>query len=703
MFANPLMLAGLGGAAVPVALHMLSRARYRRVEWGAMMFLDGAGQNDLRAHHLRRWILLGVRMLIVGLLAMALARPVIAQGTQIAPEDARVTAAIIVDCSASMTYDEGGRTRMDLARGAALQILSALKRGDEAVLLTTGSADRRGNPVPTSDLQAVANRVSDLDASTGAANFADALTTAMNLLDRVTRGKRQLFIVCDRQAASWSQITDNYVTAWRDRTSKSAPLDRFAVVPVGGEGSSNVSVESIDLALPPAVRGTQTQLEIKVRNYDQQPRVNVPVTVATQQKELLNTTVNLAARSTQTIEIPVAFGLAGSQLITANIHARGLAGDDRLDAVIPIVDPIRTLIVTAAPDNPRLLQAALTPYRVAHRAGNDFADITTIDVSQLARTDLKPYQVLILSDVPDVTDEQNRILDHFIETGGGVFIIAGDRVNVASYDTTLYRNGVGLLPAAIDPASDEVGDAPIQVDAIDHPIFRFLNEHADQVTAAVTRRFGAAPAANAIVLARTSSGEPLLLEKSRGRGSVLFLTTSPRPAWSTLSETTFFVPLIQSSVRYLSSIASDRRNVKPGEDLALSLTEPIQGKPTVLLPDGSSAPADVVSVNGLNQARLANVQQPGVYVLHVKTHAGDRAFPFVVQPSHDESDLTPISIDRWNWLSDSLGFRRFDRVEDAAVRAQVSAPRELWIELLIAVLSLLVVEMLISRAWFVSR
>ncbi|CAA9440331.1 MAG: hypothetical protein AVDCRST_MAG64-4111, partial [uncultured Phycisphaerae bacterium] len=40
MFANPYMLVGLSLAVLPVVIHLLSRARYRTVDWGAMMFLD---------------------------------------------------------------------------------------------------------------------------------------------------------------------------------------------------------------------------------------------------------------------------------------------------------------------------------------------------------------------------------------------------------------------------------------------------------------------------------------------------------------------------------------------------------------------------------------------------------------------------------------------------------------------------------------
>src|SRR3954468_12981161 len=81
MFENAPMLAGLGGAAVPLVIHWLGRARYRTLDWGAMMFLAAPEAPRWRdAGKLREWTLLAVRMAAVGLLAIALARPVAAGG-----------------------------------------------------------------------------------------------------------------------------------------------------------------------------------------------------------------------------------------------------------------------------------------------------------------------------------------------------------------------------------------------------------------------------------------------------------------------------------------------------------------------------------------------------------------------------------------------------------------------------------------------
>src|SRR3954451_11953272 len=140
MFLNPIMLVAAGAAVLPVVIHLLSRSRYRSVEWGAMMFLDGAEANRERRSRLRQWLLLAVRSALVALLAGALARPVVL-GRFGAPSAAvaaqRATAVILLDCSPSMETDENGHTRMALARAAARQVL-ALHRGDPVSVVVVG-------------------------------------------------------------------------------------------------------------------------------------------------------------------------------------------------------------------------------------------------------------------------------------------------------------------------------------------------------------------------------------------------------------------------------------------------------------------------------------------------------------------------------------------------------------------------------------
>ena len=73
-FFNPWMLAGLAGLSLPVLAHLLSRKKYDVVHWGAMQFLD-LRREARRRIRLEELLLMLLRMALIAVLAIALARP----------------------------------------------------------------------------------------------------------------------------------------------------------------------------------------------------------------------------------------------------------------------------------------------------------------------------------------------------------------------------------------------------------------------------------------------------------------------------------------------------------------------------------------------------------------------------------------------------------------------------------------------------
>src|SRR5947209_193887 len=212
MFVNAIMLVGLAAAVIPLVLHLFSRARRRDVDWGAMMFLQGSGTHQRRSSKLTQYLLLAVRMGIVALLAMALARPIIQGQMAKASPGGRVTAALLLDCSASMAFDENGRTRFQMGQAAARQVLRGLKPGDRACLILMGLPQVDADLEPTGDLRALENRIDETRLAVGRANLRDALTRAADVLDRYERTNRDIYIICDHQALSWREINDRFMS-----------------------------------------------------------------------------------------------------------------------------------------------------------------------------------------------------------------------------------------------------------------------------------------------------------------------------------------------------------------------------------------------------------------------------------------------------------------------------------------------------------
>ena len=81
-FLNPLFLFGLGAAAIPVLIHLLTRRKPREVRFPSLDFLAEVNQSEIRRLRLKQWLLLLLRTLAVALLALALARPSLQGGAR---------------------------------------------------------------------------------------------------------------------------------------------------------------------------------------------------------------------------------------------------------------------------------------------------------------------------------------------------------------------------------------------------------------------------------------------------------------------------------------------------------------------------------------------------------------------------------------------------------------------------------------------
>src|SRR5712691_1728292 len=67
-FLTPLMLIGVLSAAIPVAIHLFFRSRYRTVPWAAMKFLLTSVEQTSRRLKFQEYILLLCRMFLLTLL-----------------------------------------------------------------------------------------------------------------------------------------------------------------------------------------------------------------------------------------------------------------------------------------------------------------------------------------------------------------------------------------------------------------------------------------------------------------------------------------------------------------------------------------------------------------------------------------------------------------------------------------------------------
>jgi len=173
-------------------------------------------------------------------------------------------------------------------------------------------------------------------------------------------------------------------------------------------------------------------------------------------------------------------------------------------------------------------------------------------------------------------------------------------------------------------------------------------------------------------------------------------------SWTTLPRGSFYLPLIQSSTRYLAAGTFSQRNVAPGEPLVAMIDDAIEPRAELHGPGDVRAATDLAPIGQGREARFATAARPGIYRLEYKSIAGPRSLYFYVRGARDESDVRALDARQWDVLRRSLDLQvlEYDQPQAAAAAlAGAHRRRELWPVLICAVIALALLEMGLANAW----
>lgn len=708
MFLNAIMLAGLAGAAAPLILHLLAKARYRNVDWGAMMFLAQSNRRQQRRGRLKQWALLALRMSIIALLALAMARPLVGGLFRSLAPGAHADIILIFDCSASMAVEEAGHSRIDLARRAAIAVISQLQRGDRVAIVTGGLTQTP--PTLSSDLQRVADTLASLNAGENRLDIGLAIWQAANALETGQSPNREIYIISDRQSTSWTGIDESFAAGMNRRFAAWSRPPRICYLPVGSLQHDNLAIESFTATSLPALAKQPVELEIRLRNFTDATVSDIPLTITDGPRELYRTTALLPPNSALVLRSTVQFDQVGCPVLTAQIKPDSLPFDDRRDLSILLNPPLQVLIISGderqSPFGKEsdFLRLALSPFSTSGEPGQDPVRTTVITPAKWQRPDPRKFPVVILANVPTLSDSQAADLEQFVYSGGGLLISSGSLLLSDSYNATLFRDGAGILPAKLGDSLSARATLPTSIIGVDvaHPLFRFLRGRPDPVPSVTISRHTPVQTtrAQSKTLATLATGEPLLLERPAGKGTVLLLTTTLDADWSNLPLSSFYLPTLQSAVRYLASRQLPEMNIPAGQPISLNVDGIAEDAPPKLTrPDAQLDPMELFPSLLSSELRYDNTTQPGRYQLKLKTPTDQRAWTFISQPPSEESDLTPLSSDRLSQLRTLLDMQVVEPRPDQ-LTATVGAGRigqEIWLPLTLLTLLLLALELTLSH------
>jgi len=627
-FLRPLLLMGLLGAALPVIIHLLGRPRARLLRFPAVALLERALHSPSPRRRLRERLLLLLRIAVVALLALVLARPAIWEASA-APAGAR-RIAVVLDDSFSMGLRAGGAVLFDAARRRARSTLEAvLDAGGEASLHLggTGSAD------PCPELTADRDRLlSALDGRRPGAGTTD-LVAALGRARAALRGTGRIVLVTDGLAPFPAG-------------------DDVEVIDVGPRGTpANFAVTRVDVQPEDEAAGT-LRVIAEVASFSDHPR-NVDLALSVDGRIASRASLRLEPRARQSKRLTLRPS-SGVAVGRVTLDADDLPIDDVRTFAVAGTRQIRTLLVNGDPRQLRA-QDELFYLRTALEApGEPPVQVEAAPAEELTAR-LAGRDLVALCNVRSLDDGAAAALRAFVRSGGGLLVSLGDNVDENA------RLPGDLLPAEISSrwsagsrAADEDEDRLALLGEADtsHPaLAAFAADPGALRSARFWRRTLVRPSAgrDRRTLARFTDGVPALLEREVGEGRVLLFTSTLDRDWNDLVIRPVFAPLIRQIVRHLArrGRVAAPVDVRVGEPCPL----PSDGEARVARPDGSEDRASGAAygrtdVPGFYRITLPDGTEAGCSV-NVDTRESDlrraAAPPQPKKPSTSQRHATPVA------------------------------------------------------------
>lgn len=721
-WASPSLLGWAAAALVPLLIHLWSRQRRRVVDWGATRLLAAALRRQAGRLRLEWWTLLLLRMLPLGLLAIAAADPGLARpGLDGAAAAGTTHWIIVLDASYSMEHRGAGRGRFEAARRAARQLAADARDGDGFSLLLLEAPPRTLIGEPTFDSGDLLRELERARSWPGGADLAAALSTLDGLVDQGGRrraiARTVVVFLTDLGANTWRPLTETMAREQWERLESRAELRLVDVGDDLEEGHDNRAIVALRLESPTPLVGRESRAAVSVRSFGGKSSVRDTLQLLLDGRVVGERPLAVADEGEQTLTLPFRVESAGEHLLEARLSDDSLAIDNQRWLVVTARPSLPVLCVEGRPGDARAVAIALNPYDEPGTAPSG-ADRGTIDVqivpdTALLERELSRHVLVILCDAR-IGAPEAEALSRYVRQGGGLLVFPGPSTDAEALNSLWFdKPAERLLPARLgEPVSGELlGFDPL---GYQHPVTRPFREHerAGLVSTPTWRYLRLQPpragdGAPSREVLRFTDGAPALLESRVGGGACYLFATAAaldatwndaggrRQRWSELAVWPSFPPLLHGILATAVAAQSTRQNSLVGA--------PLSGPTPPGSRDGAKSDDGIVSLRLPDQGvrrllasadgarwTLDRAEQAGVYVaFRAVDEAGAQRFAVNIDTA--ESDLTRLPADS---LPAAL---RAERPAVEGAERPVTRRRSLAGPLLAAVFGLLLVELLVAR------
>ena len=677
----PLFLLGLAAIAVPIVIHMIQRERKEVIEFPSLMFVRRIPFHSFRRQRIRHWFLLLLRCAALALLAVAFARPFVRAPALAAVTDGAREVVVLLDRSFSMGY----RDHWTRARDAARDVVNGLAPEDQATLIFFDSGTAAG-PRSTSDRASLLGLIGDAELSAGVTRYGPALKLAEGIFEGSELPRLEAVLISDFQRSGVE-------SAAGIRFPEGAVLTPIAI-DSGDVPAANVSVAGVLFQREYFSGRERVAVGARLTNRGASAVEGIEVSLEMGGRPVEALTADLPANGSVTVDF-AAVTLSDARMPGAvRVTADELPADDVFYFVIAPGQVVTVLVIGSERSTP---ETNLYLTRALGIGTSPAFDVRTTTLGEFAAGDLDDRQVVVLNDTGPPPGDGGRALEAWVEAGGGLLVVAGER-------SVWPAGATDVLPGTIGSPLDRTGrGGALGFVDYTHPIFEVFAapRSGDVTTARFFRYRPVVPHPEALTLARFDDGQPALVERRVGRGGVLLWASGMDSFWNDLAKKPVYLPFVHRLIEHLADYRPPAPWFSAGQvlnlaeqEIALGVGGLAEAEFVVLSPSGRRIP-----VSAGARAGFIDLSEQGLYEVHDARATVEQPLTLAVNVDLEETDLTVVDPEE---LASTVTGRVGQGRDAAAPVREISAGdlerrQSVWWYLLMAALLLLVSETVVSN------
>ena len=769
-FLNPLFLFGLLATGIPLVIHLWNRRRVVTIDFSSLIFITAAHRENARRFQLRQLLILLLRMAIIALIALALARPFLTLGLPVASVRAKTDVIIVLDNSYSMAYQDINGIRLDKAKTLATDIIDTLRHGDRAALILMSDIPKPVFRQLTPDIESVTAAINDTETSYRITNVQPSLELAHEILTESEQLNKEIYLISDFAQNGWAN--------WNRLPNRSGA--RIALIPVAEGEAHNTSIKEIRPSNQLIGVDLPFQLNATTVNHSVAPLNQNILTLFIGGEKQKTMSFSMAANESLNTTLTYNFSTPGTHIGYLTLTDDRLNIDNQRYFALDALGEVRVLCVG---EQTEYLTLALNPHtdsRQPSAVSSQQRDFLT-DRQQLSLRSkhntmilptqctpdefvtfpLEDYDVIVLADVLTMSRQMSAQLREFTRHGKSIIVFVSDRSNATSYNEP---DNVWWFPAQLGSLLTWTPPQRVQVYEETHPIFDifpsdgFSMQYAPQFYNGIALQ----PSSESNVIARFGDDTPFLVERSQGTSTVLLyncgllvqqttppmesgLQTPPTTSTRTTTYTSdllvnpYFLPMLQQSVLYttiasnnlltwgghigdtytahyprsaggkasirlMETVSSQQEEIGSAETSLLRETDspnhPLDSDTRQQSTSGWFDPIAILPIAEDGTLRFQGTERPGIYQVEVRTQDSIQRDFFAVNVDTTEADLTEIP------LAQAVARVGAQATADQEIEGTTIAAdaynvkrhgREIWGELLVLVVCLMLLESFLSN------